>query len=75
MNLRRAALITAISLGLVRAHWIASQAIALIHAFELAGLASLLTNTAFLAPLPVLFVAIYRMHPQLDLTKNLRTPR
>ncbi|HVY94568.1 MAG TPA: hypothetical protein VHA14_17520 [Bryobacteraceae bacterium] len=73
MNLRRAALITAISLGLVRAHWIASQAIALIHAFELAGLASLLTNTAF--PLPVLFVAIYRMHPQLDLTKNLRTPR
>jgi hypothetical protein len=74
MDLRKTALIAAITLGLVRAHWVAGQVWALgaMPAFRWIFVPQLAVNSLFLLPLPVLLVVLYRSEAVLPVSKNLR---
>ena len=74
LNLRRIALIAAISLSLARIHWIIGQIRALetfpsfrlIYVFQLAG------NSLLLIPLPLLLVTLYRTRTPLAVPVNFK---
>src|SRR5216684_8878646 len=73
MTLRRTALIAAIGLGLVRAHWIAGQvqALRIVKDFRWIYVASAIGNFLFMLPLPVLLVILYRSDATLAVSARL----
>ena len=72
MSLRRTALIAAIGLGLVRAHWIAVQIQALIMDFRWIYVPMTLGNFLFMLPFPVLLVILYRSDATLAVSARLK---
>jgi hypothetical protein len=72
MSLRRTALIAAIGLGLVRAHWIAVQIQALIMDFRWIYVPSTICSFLFMLPFPVLLVILYRSDATLAVSARLK---
>ena len=74
MSLRRTALIAAIGLGLVRAHWIAFQIQALftVTDFRWLYVVATICNFLFMLPFPVLLVILYRSDATLAVSARLK---
>jgi len=73
INLRRAALVAAIALIVVRAQWIFGQVmlLATVRPFQWIGALSCLGNALFLLPLPFFLLVVCQTSPQLNLTGRL----